>query len=144
MANRKRELAAEEDSAWSDLWGVLEGIDLARAEEPGFTEEWSVKDLIAHLGCWQAEAVQMFEQMRNETYIHRTLDLDAMNERFVEACRELPPAVVRGDLRSARSRMLQEWNLLEAITQEAEEWFVECGAEHYREHLPQLREWTGA
>jgi hypothetical protein len=143
MPNRKRELAAEEDSAWSELWDVLRGVDLVRSEEPGFTEEWSVKDLTAHLACWQAEAVQILEQIRYGTYIRTPIDVDAMNRSFLEACRDLPPSVVRADLCSARSRMLQEWNLLEHVTPVAEEWFVESGAEHYREHLPRLREWAG-
>ena len=143
MPNRKRELADEEDSAWSELWDILRDVDVARSEEPGFTEEWSVKDLTAHLGCWQAEAVQIFEQMRNSTYVRTPIDVDAMNRRFVEACRDLPPSVVRADLWSARSRMLLEWNLLQEVTPDAEEWFVESGAEHYREHLPRLREWVG-
>jgi mycothiol maleylpyruvate isomerase-like protein len=141
--SRKHELAAEEDEAWRDLWAVLEPVDQGRVDQPGFTDEWSVKDLTAHLGCWQAEAVQVFEQIRNGTFVRTPIDLDAMNKGFVEACRELPAAVVRADLLSARNRMLHEWNALPEITPDAEEWFVECGAEHYREHLPPLREWAG-
>ena len=134
---------AAEDAAWSELWGLLESVDPANVELPGYNGEWSLKDLMAHIGSWQAEAVQVLEQIRNGTFRREPLDVDGMNGRFYEANKDLPLRVVEAELWAARTRMLQEFAHLPEVTPEAEEWFVESGAEHYREHLPQLREWLG-
>ena len=138
----KRELQAAEDAGWAALHEVIESLSAQQQQEAGYTSEgWSVKDLMAHIGCWQAEAEQVFQQMRMGTYDRRKLDVDAMNREFFEANRDLPLPVVKSEMYSARTKMITELNLLAEITPSAESWFVESGAEHYREHLPRLREW---
>ena len=139
--DRKHELAAAEDAAWAEIWELMESLPTLRVEEPGYSTEWSVKDLMAHIGRWQAETVQVLEQIRFGTYSPRQIDVDEMNRHFFESNRDLPASVVRAEMCSARTRMLQEWNALPEVSPKAEEWFVESGVEHYAEHLPRLREW---
>ena len=138
----KREVGVLEDRAWGELWGLLESIDPGRLEQSGYSEDWSAKDLMAHIGCWQAEAVQVLEQIRCGTYVRFPIDVDAFNTRFREATRDLPIRVVWAELCSARTRMLQEWSALPDVTAAAEEWFVESGPAHYAEHVVRLREWV--
>lgn len=139
----KRELAAAEDAGWTALWGIIEAMDPEQRERPGyFPQGWSVKDLMAHLGGWQAEAVHTFEQIRNGTFQPVLHDVDETNRSFYEANRDLPLSLVTAELWSARTLMLVEWNALPEITPEAEEWFRESGPGHYEEHLPRLREWV--
>jgi hypothetical protein len=139
----KRELVRAEDAGWSELIGLIESLSPAEMEQPGyFPEGWSVKDLMAHIGSWQAEAGQILQQIRMGTYRGRPVDVDAMNKQFLEANKDLPLSVVRAELWAARNRMLPEWSELPEATLEAEEWFVESGPQHYEEHLPRLREWV--
>jgi len=139
----KRELCGDEDAGWAELMGALESLTGAQLEEPGYyAEGWSGKDLMGHICSWQAEAVQILEQIRYGTFADSPMDVDAMNREFYESNRDLPLAMVRAELWSARTRMLQEWNALVEVTREAEEWFRESGSAHYREHLPRLKEWT--
>jgi hypothetical protein len=139
----KRELAAAEDRAFEEFDGLLESLSPARMEEPGyFPEGWSVKDLMAHIGSWQAEAGLVLQQIRNGTYREQDVDVDEYNRRFFEANADLPLPLIRAEYHSARNRMLTEWNALPEITSKAVEWFVESGEEHYAEHLPRLREWA--
>jgi len=140
--DRKYEVGVLEDRAWGELWALLESIDPDRLERPGYFEDWSAKDLMAHIGCWQAEAVQVLEQIRFGTFVRFRVDVDAFNARFREATRDLPVRVVLAELCSARTRMLQEWSALHDVTPEAEEWFVESGPAHYAEHVVRLREWV--
>ena len=140
--DRKYEVGVLEDRAWGELWALLESIDPDRLERPGYFEDWSAKDLMAHIGCWQAEAVQVLEQIRFGTFVRFRVDVDAFNARFREATRDLPVRVVLAELCSARTRMLQEWSALPHVTPEAEEWFVESGPAHYAEHVVRLREWV--
>jgi Mycothiol maleylpyruvate isomerase N-terminal domain len=136
-------MCSDEDRGWAEFIGTVESLSPAQLEMPGYYPEgWSVKDLIAHIGSWQAEAGRILEQIRFCTFRHDPIDLDAMNREFFEANRDLPLAVVKAECWSARTRMLTAMNLLPEVTQDAEEWFVESGAEHYGEHLPRLREWA--
>jgi GTP-binding protein len=140
---RKRELAAAEDAAWGELDGLLESLTAEQLEEPGYYPEgWSAKDLMAHIGSWQAEAGLILQQIRNGTYRDSDVDVDAYNRQFYEANRDLPLSVVRAELHAARTRMLKEWGALPEVTRAAESWFRECGEIHYQEHLPRLREWA--
>jgi Mycothiol maleylpyruvate isomerase N-terminal domain len=140
---RKRELQAEESQGWIGLNGLIESLTPAQMEEPGyFREGWSVKDLTAHIGSWQAEAGQILEQIRYGTFRGDPVDVDAMNAVFLETNRDLPLSIVRAELFAARNRMLTEWNALPEITPKAEEWFVESGAAHYQEHMERLKAWV--
>ena len=140
---RKRELMRAEDLGWLDLNGLIESLSPAQMEESGYFEEgWTAKDLVGHIGCWQAEAGQLFQQMRYGTFRDEPVDVDAMNEMFYEANHDLSIMVVRAEMFSARNRMLMEWNSLPEITPKAEEWFIESGPEHYREHLDRFRGWV--
>jgi hypothetical protein len=143
MVDRRRELILEEDARWADLHAALHGVPHERLEEPGVTDLWSSKDLLAHLGCWMAEAANQLEQMRMGTYESRKLDLDAMNAEFYEATRDQSLRDVWAEMEAARTRMFQEWSALSEITRDAEEWFVESGPAHVAEHLPQLLAFLG-
>lgn len=139
----KRERAAEEDLGWRNFEDLLQTLSPAQMQEPGYTPEgWSVKDLMAHVGCWMAEAGRELQRMRVGTYDDRPLDVDAMNREFYEANKDLPLPMIRAELFSSRIRMLQEWNALAEVIPDAEDWFVESGPNHYREHFPRLQAWA--
>jgi len=138
----KGELCRAEDAGWNRFRVLVDAVPPRFVDEPGFNQEWSVKDMIAHVGCWQAQAVQVFERIRMGTYVAERLDIDAMNREFVEANRPLPPATVRVEAAAARTRMLQEFDALPEISPAAQEWFVENGAAHYEEHARRLQEWV--
>lgn len=139
----RRELMAAEDAGWNDLISLMEGLTPEKIERPGyFAEGWSVKDMLAHVGTWLAEAAVALEQIRNATYRDGELDVDAMNARFLDAMRDMPLDVVRAQAWSARTRMLQEWEWLSALTPDAVAWIRKSGADHYAEHVPPLRRWV--
>jgi hypothetical protein len=138
----KRELIQAEDAGWSEIHGLFDSLSPEQMVETGYYPEWSAKDLEAHIGCWLAEAGLILQQLRNDTYHKADLDVDAMNQKFYEANKDLPLSIVRAEAWSARIRMLSVFNELREITPLAEEWFVESGPAHYDEHLPRLREWA--
>ena len=139
MADRRRELVLEEDARWAELLALVDAAPTGVLVEPGVTAEWSARDLLAHLGCWMAEAAKVLERLRFGTYEPRELDVDAMNREFDEATRDLTLSEVRAELESARIRMLQGWDALAEVSPPAEEWFSESGPLHLEEHLPALR-----
>jgi hypothetical protein len=138
-----RDLFREEQAGWSDLLGLVGRFTAEQLEAPGYSPEgWSAKDVLAHVACWQAKAVQVLEQIRCGTHRQERLDVDELNDRFFEWTHDLPLWVVRVMAWSSRSCMLLAWSDLPEVTDEAEEWFRESGPEHYEEHLPRLREWV--
>ena len=138
----KRELCSEEDATWQEFVDAWGRVPDALFEEAGYHPGWSVKDMVAHIGSWQAYAVQMFQRIRVGTYESERLDVDAMNAQFVEAWRDQPVWAAKAECFASRTRFVQEFALLPELTPEAEEWFLESGTVHYREHLPRLREWA--
>ena len=123
--------------------GLIAQLEPADVGKPGFTTDgWSVKDLIAHIGAWLAEAGLVFEQLNNGTYAEQDYDVEEMDQRFFQANAGLPLSIVRAECAASRNRMLSEWNALTSIEPAAEEWFREAGPDHYAEHLAQLREWA--
>ena len=44
-------------AAWQDLLAACDGLSDAALLEPGVTGTWSVKDIIAHVTVWEAEAL---------------------------------------------------------------------------------------
>jgi Protein of unknown function (DUF1706) len=139
VTEHKGELIREEDQAWAELCGVLGSLsddDLLRS---GFTEEWTPKDMLAHLASWWAEAASELERMRFGTFRLERMDIDAINLRFHEANRDLDLHTVRAELAAARTKALDALWRLPEVTPQAEEWFRESGPLHYGEHLPDLR-----
>ena len=140
---RKRELLARDDAGWTELLAWCGRLSAEQLEEIGYYPEgWSTKDLLAHVACWQAETVQVLQQIRWGTFPGGRVDVDALNQQFYEWSHDLPLWVVRVESWSAHNRMLTEWYDLPEVTPEAEEWFRESGPEHYDEHLDRLREWV--
>ena len=86
-----------------------------------------------------AECVQVLERIDAGTFVRERVDVDAMNELFVAAYGDTDLPTLHAELAASHTRMLQELDRLPEITPEAEEWFTECGALHYEEHVPHLR-----
>lgn len=144
MTERRALLIRAGDEAWGELREVLSSFAPEYLTRPGYNESgWSAKDLIAHLGCWQAEASRSLVQIREGTYEGRAEDVESLNAGFYESWKDIEIDAVTAHLHASRARMLDEFNRLgqDLAQGDALEWFVESGAEHYRAHLPRLRAW---
>jgi hypothetical protein len=139
MTDRKSELMREEDQGWSELRTALQTLKPEQMIKPGLTEDWSVKDLVGHLASWWAEANAELERMRFGTFRLERLDIDEINRRFYEANRDLDLETVLAEFFASRNRALDALWRLPELTAQAEEWFRESGAQHYREHLSDFR-----
>jgi hypothetical protein len=138
-----RELMAAEDAGWNELDARMDSLTSEQAVQPGYYPEgWSAKDLLAHIGSWLAAAGAVLERIRVGTYRREEIDIDSLNEVFLESMRGVPYDIVRAQAAAARTRMLQAWSELPEVTLEAAFWIRKAGAEHYGEHLPRLREWV--
>lgn len=137
------ELEAER-VGWYEMVGLLRGLTRDECLVPGYYRDpdWSVRDVVAHLGTWLAEAAVQFERMRGGTYEGHEVDIDAMNASFLEAMRGQPWTVAWTQAQAGRTRLLGSWYALSEPSDEAAWWIRKSGPEHYAEHVGRLREWT--
>ena len=144
MSDPKRELLERDDAAWAEVRSLVDGLTPDQLAEPGYYPDWSVKDLMAHLGSWFAEAAVMLERMRMGTYRREPIDVDALNAEWLETWREKDLSTVKTELMAARARMLDEWDRLGELDDEALRWFRMNTTDHYPDHVPRLREWVAS
>jgi hypothetical protein len=139
------ELVRDEAETWRELLDTLRKLSPEDLLRPGYFQEgWSAKDALAHIGTWLAEAGAALERMRGGTYVSPPPEeLDELNGRFYEAMKDVPLPDVRTQAAAARNRLLAEWQYVpDDAGDEAVAWIRKSGPEHYREHLPRLREWA--
>ena len=132
-----------EREGWERLHAVIRRLTPKLADVPGYyTEGWTAKDAIAHIGTWMAEGAQMLRRIAAGTYREGEIDVDAENERFLAAMRDIPFDTVHLQAASARAELLRAWAELPEVTPAAEFWIRKAGPEHLEEHLPRLEAWV--
>ena len=104
--------------------------------------DWSVKDLVGHLGAWMADAEQHLLRIESGTEADEPRDIDALNARYLAAFHDQDWTTAWLQAVSARSQMLTVWARLVTRTPAADAWVRKAGAEHHEEHLPRLRAWV--
>ena len=135
--NRERE-------GWYELVRLVRLLTPEECLEPGYYRDpdWTVRDVVAHLGTWLAEAQAQFERIGGGTYEGHDIDIDALNAELLEGMAGQPWDVAWLQANAGRTRMLEEWYALRKPTDEAAWWIRKAAAEHFADHLDRLREWT--
>jgi len=139
----ERELPGEAET-WHRLHAAIDRLTPDTASRPGyFVEGWTAKDAVAHLGTWMAQGAQMLRRIASGTYRKGEIDIDAENERFLEAMRDVPLETVHLQAAAAHGELMRAWAELPEVTPDAAWWVRKAGPEHVAEHLPRLEEWIG-
>jgi len=145
----RQQLLQKLDQAWSELKDSYAGLSDAQLREPGVIGDWSVKDVLAHVTWWEAEALKhlplILQQGRPPRYSARYGGIDAFNALMTER---------KQDLSLADVLFLQEethGRLVEYIRSVPEEQFTRETRfrhrlrldtySHYPQHAKAIREW---
>jgi len=133
-----------ERAGWHEIVRLVGSLTPNECLEPGYQTDpdWTVRDVVAHVGTWLAEAQTQFERMSAGTYEGHEIDIDALNAQMLEAMHGQPWSVAWAQANAARTRMLDEWYLLSEPSDEAAWWIRKSAMNHYREHLDRLRDWV--
>jgi hypothetical protein len=133
-----------ESRGWYEMAELVRSLTPAECLVPGYWHgpDWTVRDVVGHLGTWLAEAQAQFERMRSGTYEGHDVDVDALNAEFLAAMVGQSWEVAWLQANAGRTRMLDEWAHLPGASDEAAWWISKVGGDHYREHVERLREWT--
>jgi hypothetical protein len=134
-----------ERRGWYELVGLVRSLSPEECLEPGYycDPDWTIRDVVAHLGTWLAEAEVQLEQIGAGTYEGHDVNVDALNAIFLDAMRDQPWEVAWLQANAGRTRMVQAWYARTDPTDEAAWWIRKSGCDHYAEHLGRLREWVG-
>jgi hypothetical protein len=137
------ELEAER-RGWYETAALVRSLTPDECLEPGYQRDpaWTVRDVVAHLGTWLAEAEVQLEQISAGTYEGHDVDVDALNATFLAAMSDQPWDVAWVQANAGRTMMVQAWHALRAPSDEAAWWIRKSGGEHYLEHLARLRAWV--
>src|SRR5688500_6561901 len=73
-----------ERRGWNEIMELVRSLDPDEIARPGYFSDpdWSVADLVAHLGTWLAEAGIQIDRIRAGTYEPYEIDIDALNAQF--------------------------------------------------------------
>lgn len=138
------EIAAEREG-WYELVNLVRSLTPEECLEPGYYRDpdWTVRDVVAHLGTWLAEAAAQFQRIGAGTYEgHHLIDVDALNESLLAAMADQPWGVSWVQANAGRTVLLQTWYELANPGDEAAWWIRKSAAEHFAEHMPRLHEWV--
>lgn len=133
-----------EASRWAEIMALLELLTPEERTAPGYFRDpdWTVKDLVAHLGWWHAEARSELLKIATRMYEPHDIDIDRRNAETLAASKREPWNRVWSRATAARAWMLEAWFGLRGRSNAANQWVRKAGAEHYGEHLDRLRAWT--
>lgn len=133
-----------ERRGWYELVDVVRSLTPEECLEPGYyrNPDWTVRDVVSHLGTWLAEAQIQFQRIGAGTYGGHDVDIEALNAAFLEAMRDQPWDVAWVQAQAGRSRMVAEWYALAEPTDEAAWWIRKSGGDHFAEHIGRLQEWA--
>ena len=113
-------------------------------------DEWTRKDVLAHIEAWERRVVDLLERLRTGDALAEQVETDELNARFHAADGDRSLADVRSGERAASERMLAaidgaaDEGLFDASHfawtdgDRLADWFRSNGDEHYDEHLEQL------
>ncbi len=129
---------------WYEIVELVRSVTPAECLMPGYYHDpdWTIRDVVAHLGTWLAEAATQFQRIGAGTYEGHDVDIEAMNAEFLEAMTGQPWSVAWTQANAGRTQLLNEWYRLTERTDEAAWWIRKAGPEHYAEHLPRLGDWV--
>ncbi len=133
-----------ERRGWYELTELVRSLSAEERLVPGYYRDpdWSVRDVVAHIGTWLAEAEIQLERLAAGTYEGHEVDVDGLNAEFLEKMRDQSWPTCWTQANAARTQMLSVWFGQRDPGEEGAWWIRKSGSEHYAEHLARLRDWV--
>lgn len=106
----KQQLLKQLDKAWQSFKASYAGLPDAQLTEPGVVDDWSVKDILAHVTTWEEEALQHLPFIakggRPPRYSVKYGGIDAFNAQMTEQKQRLPLSEVLRQLEETHHRLI--------------------------------------
>jgi hypothetical protein len=134
----------QEHRGWHELLALINALEPGERHVRGYyvDPDWSLVDVVGHIGAWLAEAGLQLERIAAGTYVPGEVDIDAINAQLLDAMRGQSWTVTWTQANAARTMLLLRWAEIGEPGPDARWWIHKGGPEHYDEHLPRLRDWV--
>ena len=134
----KGELLQQEEERWEQLCGLLEKIP--DWEQPGVADDWSAKDVLAHVAAWHAKTIDRLEVYGSTGELPAAPpDIDAFNAQVYDETNDLSLHDVKVMSGASRHRFREEVAVLTEEDAKKFERMIFANAQgHYAEHIEQL------
>jgi len=140
------------DHAWTDFQDAYAGLPERELLQPGVTGAWSIRDIIAHVTWWEAEALthllDILAGRRPPRYSVKYGGIDAFNALMTERKRHLSLGAVLEEQADTHRRLVA---LIESTPAEQIEgetrWRHRLRLDtygHYPKHAAAIRRWRAA
>ncbi len=145
------ELAAELVEAREAFQRELDRVEPASLTTPGLVDEWSGRELVAHVGYWAGHATEIIHAVETDRADEAGADelpTDELNATVARIARDTPLATVRKREAASVEALLERLRTLDATLLDVRlpdgaslaQGIREDGADHYREHAAALRD----
>jgi hypothetical protein len=145
MANQmaKAEVLALIHSGLADFESTSARFSEAQMAEAKVQEEWTVKDILAHITAWERWLLRgLSGTMKAEPVVYSEVEVNRINAEFYEASRARPLADVQADFKRVHQDVLKAVEAQpDVIEGKALELIMNNTHGHYAEHLPAMRAW---
>jgi hypothetical protein len=137
------------DTTWSEFRQSYAELSPMQMLEPGVSEAWSVRDILAHVAVWDGLVLSVLPGIldtgRHPEVDEANADLDAFNARMTEETRTLTLAEVHRQLEANHQRLRDYLQGVSSDAVAANDAFRERLAadtwNHYPEHAEAIRTW---
>src|SRR5260370_20706841 len=106
---KKHQVFQKLEQAWTELKESYAGLSDVQLMEPGVMDEWSVKDILAHVTTWEEEALKYLPLIlsggRPPRYI-QSGGIDAFNAQMAEQKRQMALSEVLRQLEDTHRRLI--------------------------------------
>lgn len=145
--------------SYADLSSAADALSAAQIERPGAQDDWSVKDILAHVSFWHNRLAALLEAVLSGTAPTPLSEpgediaatVDRVNAAHYAATKDLPAGTVRADLEHSYARVaatlarLRDADLADTgalstlLGGSVLELIAGDTYGHYEEHLPALQ-----
>lgn len=136
------------------LDALLAGASEAQMTHPGVQDEWSVKDMVAHLTFWEQGMVDNLKRaLRSEEFQFPSGELDDINAQVFAENQHRSLDDILADSRQVSQELLEQLqafsdeDLLEPVRLDGDEsmplwqYIAMESSEHYQEHMGDIIVW---
>jgi hypothetical protein len=145
----KSQFLKKVDLGWAALEAAQAGLSEAQLTAPGAAGDWSVKDILAHVTTWEAEALKYLPLIlaggRPPRYSTQYGGIDAFNAQITAQKRELSATEIQAQRADTHRRLL---DYLQSVPEEpfAQETPFRHRLRletygHYRLHARMIQDW---
>jgi hypothetical protein len=107
---KKKLLLDKLERAWLDFKDSYAGLTDAQMIQPGVTEDWSVKDILAHVSLWEQESLEhlptILQGLQPPRYSQLYGGINAFNDLMSEKRRGLSLSEVRARLDETHLKLI--------------------------------------